>query len=1600
MGVSNQPRAEGGRFGEKIEVGVQRRLTEALRRALGHDGTDAPGPDPDDLGARFDAQLDVAEDLDMAVADAAPADVSELLVTAGKSGKPGPVPGTPVILLTGPGGRAYSDSAGLLWTQPAEAAYPALAGSEDDLEAYDRFRAFIDRHGLVEPGSDTPALEAPVSVSDDLDTRLAAQEKAWAEEEEKVRKFDADKHPRDWRGRFATIGSTVSLPDSAGGGEGRVVAATGSNHVRVRKADGTEIDVDAKDTEVTASAAANAARDSFQRAGQGEGFDRAGAGASVGTPAAAPPGGVAKPRATAPNGKPDATPAKPPVASPTPTVPAQRRVAKGDGPGNNHLNDTPDGFDNSRRRQVNMRQDVENQFAPGDTVAVHSTVPGNSPREGTITAITNTGITLDIGGTQVEEPWRRISEVRDGTPKPDAKPDAAAKPARKPVADRAQGGTDGAPRAGTDGRVMVAVSRVEAGDDVLGRDGKPHTVSATAPAGNGRVTLTYDDGATETFPDNLALAAKDPASPGAAEGVRKVPATQVEVGDTIDHGKLVTGVRVEGNDVVFSTYGGVNADGQRHPDNGYRVPRDQEVTVQPKPDPAKMSDDELALEMEQIKPGANFDDISDSVAQRYSKLNAELTRRGGSANVVEDDLEDLPLGDNNMPVEDLDDDALEEAINALLKTGFDPESEDGKLYAQLWTERETRRNRSNDDGEPGEPEHTSPVGAGGDVPQGGEWGEAPGSIDDGVDRSTWTGGQPPGGFDGSGTRPDGTAWGSGYPEGDPRLDPAYDQYTADMDAKLDAGLEKYGDTEALLDKVDGAPNAYQPDRHAVHDQIIDDIMATYADIPRENRAVIMAGPPGAGKTTVIIKSGSEFGVTWDEAKGRPGNYAVVNPDDMKDELIKRGLIPAEYDEFGLAPAEMASFIHEESSWLAERLLTRLKADGVNLILDGTFAGKPDKQVGKVHTLRGDGYSVKGILVDGTVSRSLANAGGRHRKAPAEPGGRYGGRYVPMGHIKGNEPETDQDSSVFGRPHKNRSSENIERAQDAFDEGVAWYDNSTGESKKIHDTFPAEEQALTRRMGALQTRIGLVSDPAVRAALQREYDNLVRYFEMEFDSLATAWLDRGGADLEAKVLDLLAEQPEVKAEGGADRNRGGAEQLRRYWVRGEGAAKIGWGTDGDWSRCVALVSEHMDPERAKGYCNLRHTDALGHPPGQGHKTLRAVASARGAVADAPALDALEGAGAKGSGEGQVVTVAADGASGVTTLQVDGAGDGFKVRDANAQDDPAQVVYVEVKADGSLRLLPSHTVRALAPVLPVAVGKGAAGPEQAGTKVGAEGGDRSFDGVVVERKIGEQGSEWVAVPRGPSVVALAEPAAEASGRVTPIIEDSAGGHDDTVAWRKWLGKVQRKDVPTQQNPAGENTLPNTNPEQTGVMVALYPADDIVSALALDGGEAANDLHITLAFLGNVDELGDPQRLIDAVAALAKRQGDVHAMVSGLGRWDAGEDGDAFVALIDGPEVDELRREVCTAVEAIGKPARDDHGFTPHITLAYLTAEDPTPVERIAALPATFQFLSVAIGEDVYDFPLSADDDGQTGPDPSTEGEGDAPYDGDANATTPRV
>lgn len=56
------------------------------------------------------------------------------------------------------------------------------------------------------------------------------------------------------------------------------------------------------------------------------------------------------------------------------------------------------------------------------------------------------------------------------------------------------------------------------------------------------------------------------------------------------------------------------------------------------------------------------------------------------------------------------------------------------------------------------------------------------------------------------------------------------------------------------------------------------------------------------------------------------------------------------------------------------------------------------------------------------------------------------------------------------------------------------------------------------------------------------------------------------------------------------------QLKRYWLTGEGAAKIGWGTPGSFDRCVRSLRDDF-PQDPEGLCANLYHEATGKWPGQ-------------------------------------------------------------------------------------------------------------------------------------------------------------------------------------------------------------------------------------------------------------------------------------------------------------------------------------------------------------------------------------------------------------------
>lgn len=180
----------------------------------------------------------------------------------------------------------------------------------------------------------------------------------------------------------------------------------------------------------------------------------------------------------------------------------------------------------------------------------------------------------------------------------------------------------------------------------------------------------------------------------------------------------------------------------------------------------------------------------------------------------------------------------------------------------------------------------------------------------------------------------------------------------------------------------------------------------------------------------------------------------------------------------------------------------------------------------------------------------------------------------------------------------------------------------------------------------------------------------------------------------------------------------------------------------------------------------------------------------------------------------------------------------------------------------------------------------------------------------------------------------------------------------------------------------TVPDGS-EYTGVMLALFPSPAVAAQVAaLPGVDMpAEALHVTLAYLGKVDALSDAQiaGAIMAAQKVGRCSDPVVGSINGVGRFNASgsSDGkDVIFAVTDLPGLDEVRSELLDALGDCDCEASDDHGYTPHMSLAYVDPGSVSPIATIATMPIRFDSLSVTVGGKRVDFPLlGIDEDEET-------------------------
>lgn len=170
------------------------------------------------------------------------------------------------------------------------------------------------------------------------------------------------------------------------------------------------------------------------------------------------------------------------------------------------------------------------------------------------------------------------------------------------------------------------------------------------------------------------------------------------------------------------------------------------------------------------------------------------------------------------------------------------------------------------------------------------------------------------------------------------------------------------------------------------------------------------------------------------------------------------------------------------------------------------------------------------------------------------------------------------------------------------------------------------------------------------------------------------------------------------------------------------------------------------------------------------------------------------------------------------------------------------------------------------------------------------------------------------------------------------------------------------------AGDDDQGDGSAVHTGAMVALVPAAEDAARLAVDGGEPIEELHLTLAYLGEAAEWTPEQAdaVYTAVADLLAGPvlGEVWAHASFNPNSDDKDPCAVYLAGADG--LAELHAAVVAAAEETGGPVPDQHSpWIPHITAGYgldvgvLTETGPIRFDR----------LRVAFGGKARDIPLES-------------------------------
>lgn len=157
-----------------------------------------------------------------------------------------------------------------------------------------------------------------------------------------------------------------------------------------------------------------------------------------------------------------------------------------------------------------------------------------------------------------------------------------------------------------------------------------------------------------------------------------------------------------------------------------------------------------------------------------------------------------------------------------------------------------------------------------------------------------------------------------------------------------------------------------------------------------------------------------------------------------------------------------------------------------------------------------------------------------------------------------------------------------------------------------------------------------------------------------------------------------------------------------------------------------------------------------------------------------------------------------------------------------------------------------------------------------------------------------------------------------------------------------------------------------------IGYHIPPEIAADLALPGGQAADTLHMTMAYVGKLADLSDDagERALAAVAALSFMAQAVSLRLNGVARFEAGEssDGqDVLYATVDSEGLSYLRERLCESLWSVGLSPMSNHAYVPHVTLAYVEHDADSPTVALPNVDLMLDAITVTVGGESTVFEL---------------------------------